>query len=85
MVYESWGQGFELEVTHAIRADDHGSPLGIERIDNALQGLWRGIQVIRVELHGKPTAAWVMNGQIPAPADTQVVPFGNKMNDRRLR
>ena len=39
VVDEAGGQGLELEVAHAVRTDDHGGPLLIEGVHDALQGV----------------------------------------------
>ena len=72
MIDESWRQGVQLEVAHAIGADHHGCILFVESVYDLLQCLRRRVEVIGVELHGKASAAVVVDGLVPAAADAEV-------------
>ena len=73
-------QCLQLEVGHAVRADDHGAAFPAELVDNGLESRRTAVQVVAVELHGKASAERVMHTQVPASADAQIVTFGNEMN-----
>ena len=79
MVDESWRQGVQLEVAHPVGAYDHSGILFVEGLHHLLQGLRRGIEVVGVELYGKASAAVIIDGDIPAAADTQVSALRNNM------
>ena len=80
MVNQARRQGVQFKVTHTIAAHHHCSVLLVEGIDNLLEGLRRGIEVIRIQLYGKPATSVIIDRHIPAPANTQVVAFGYDMN-----
>ena len=80
MGYQSWGQGVQVEVAHAIGAYHHRSILLIEGLHNLLEGLGRGIEVVGIELYGEASATVVVDGYIPTAADTQVMPVGDDMD-----
>ena len=69
---EPWRQGIQFKVTHAVRADNHRSLLFVEGINNGLQRLGRGIEVIRIKLNGKATTVLAIDGFVPASANTKV-------------
>ena len=73
-------QCLQLEVGHAVRADNHGAAFPAELVDNGLEGRRTAVQVIAVELYGKASAERVMYSQVPASADAQIVTFRNEMN-----
>ena len=81
MIDESWRQGVQLEVAHAVRADHHGCILLVEGIDDLLQRLGRRIEVVGVELHGEASAAVVVDSLVPAAADTKVCALGDDMHE----
>ncbi len=72
MVYQSWRQGVEVEVAHAVRADNHGCLLVVEGIYDLLESLRRRIEVVAVQLYGKLSAELAVDGYIPAAADAEV-------------
>ena len=80
---ESGRQGVEVEVAHSVGAYHHCRLLLLEGINDGLQCMWRGIEVVAVELHGKSSASLVIYCHIPASADTQVIPLRNNMNKTR--
>ena len=69
MVDDAWRQRVQFKVTHAVRTDDHRSILLIECFYYLLQCLWRGVEVVAVQLDGKSSAAVVIDGDIPTAAD----------------
>ena len=81
VVDEAWRQGVQVEVAHAVRADDHGCPLGVERVHHALQGVGRAVEVVAVELHHEASHLRVMHGQVPAAAYAQVVAVGDEVDE----
>ena len=81
MIDESWRQGVQFEVAHAVGADHHGCILFVEGVDDLLQRLRRRVEVIGVELHGKASAAVVVDSLVPAAADTQVCALGDDMHE----
>ena len=81
MVDESWGQGVEFEVAHAIGTDHHGCILLVEGLHHLLQGLGRGVEVVAVELYGKAPATVVVDGCIPASSDAQVSALGDDVDE----
>ena len=80
---ESGRQGVEVEVAHSVGAYHHCRLLLLEGIDDGLQCMWRGIEVVAVELHGKSSAALVVDCHIPASAYSQVIALRNNMNKMR--
>ena len=70
MVDKSWREGVQLEVAHPVASHHHGCLLAVEGIDNTLQGIGSGIEVVRVELHGKTSATAVVDCFIPTSADS---------------
>ena len=81
MVDESWWQGVQLEVAHAVRTDHHRGVLFVEGIHHLLERLGRGVEVVGVELHGKASAAVVVDGLVPAAADTEVGALGDDVDE----
>ena len=73
MVYQSWRQGVEVEITHSVRADHHRSLLVVEGIYDFLESLRRRIEVIAVQLDCKLAAVLAIDGYIPAAADAEIV------------
>ena len=80
MVDDARRQCLQLEVGHAVRADNHGAAFPAELVDNGLEGRRTAVQVVAVELYGKASAERVMHTQVPASADAQIVTFGNEVN-----
>ena len=74
-------QIFQIKVVHGVRADDHGTLLLMECIHDSLQGVWTAIQVITIQLHGKPSASGIAYGKVPASAYAQVGAFGDEADN----
>ena len=53
----------------------------MEFTDNRLQGIGSAIQVVAVQLHGKPSAGRMADGKVPASAYTQVFPLGDEVDE----
>ena len=53
----------------------------MESIDDALQCVGRGVEVVAVELHGKAAAVLVVDGHVPAAADAKVGAFGLQVDE----
>ena len=53
----------------------------VKFVDDTLQGLWRRVEVVRVQLHGKASAAVIAHSHVPAAADAQVGTLGNDVNE----
>ena len=70
----------QIEVAQAVAAYHHGGPLLIEGVYQALQRLGRRIQVVAVQLYGEASAAFIVHGHVPAPADAQVGTLGDEVN-----
>ena len=85
MVDDAGRERVQVEVGHAVGADDHRALLAAERIDHRLQGAGRTVEVITVELHGKPAACRVQDARVPASADAEVVAFGADVDDALVR
>ena len=81
---ESWRQCVQLEVANAVTAHHHGGMLLIERLDDALERLWRRIEVVAVELHGKSSASFIVDGHVPASANAEVCALGNDVYEVRI-
>ena len=79
VVYQSRRQGVEVEVAHAVRADNHGSLLLVEGIYYFLECLWRRIEVVAVKLDGKLSAESAVDGFVPASAYSQVGSLRNNL------
>ena len=81
-VGESLAQGDKFGDIEAVKtvADHHGGVFLIERVYDALQGMGRRVEVVGIKLHGKASAARVVNGQIPASADAQVIAVGDEVD-----
>ena len=80
MVNQSGRQRVQFEVAHAIAADDHCCTLSVESIDDGLQRTRRRIEVVAVQLHGKPAAPLASHSLVPASANSQIRSFGNDMH-----
>ena len=80
MVDKSRGECFELEVAHTVASYNHGSSLTMELVNYALQGLWRRIQVVAVELYGKASASLVVDSHVPASANAKVGALRNDVD-----
>ena len=76
---QSRRQGVELEVHHAIRANNHSGLLLVEGFDNACQRGGTAIQVVGIQLHGISAAGGMTNGKVPATANAEVAGFGDEM------
>ena len=74
---QSWRQRVQLKVTHTVGTDDHCGMLFVESVNNRLQRLRRGIEVIAVKLYGKPSAEGAVDSLVPATTNTQVSTFRN--------
>ena len=72
MVDKSWRQRVEVEVAHAVASHHHGRLLLVEGIHHLLQRMGRGVEVVAVELNGKPSAPRIVHRLIPAPAYAQI-------------
>ena len=81
VVYQSRRQGIQFEVTHTIRTDHHRRILLIECLDNLLQRLRRGIEIVRVELYCKASAAVIIDGLVPTAADAEIRPLWDDMHE----
>ena len=81
MVDDAWRQRVQFKVAHAVRTDDHRCILLIECFYHLLQCLWRGVEVVAVQLDGKSSAAVVIDGDIPAAADAQVCALRDDMHE----
>ena len=80
VVDEPWGKRLQLEVRHAVAADDHGCLLLVKLIHDALQRGRTAVEVIAVQLHGKASATEIMHRQVPAPTYAQVVALRDEMH-----
>ena len=69
MVDQSWRQGLQVEVAHAVRANDHGGSLLAEGAHDLLQSIGRTIEVVAVQLDGKPSTAVVVDCLVPTASD----------------
>ena len=76
VIDESWGQGVQLEVAHAIRANHHRCILLIETLHNLLQRTRRRIEVVAIQLNGESSATIVVDGLVPASAYAQIGALG---------
>ena len=81
MVDEARRKGVQLEVAHTVRAYYHRSTFSIEGIHHSLQCLWRGVEVVAVELHHEASHQRMMYSRIPAATDAQVVALRYNVND----
>ena len=77
-------KGVQGKVRHAVGADDHAAPLGVEGIDQGLERVLVAVQVVAVELDGKLPASRMEDAGVPATTDTQVVPLRDEMHDARV-
>ena len=75
MSYQAWRQGVQLEVAHTVGTYYHCSFLLMESIYNLLQGLWRRIEIVAIQLDGKASAIVTVNGLVPASANAKVRTF----------
>ena len=73
MVYQSWRQGVEVEVAHAVRADHHRCLLVVKGIYDFLESLRRRIEIVAVQLDCKLAAVLAIDGYIPAATDAEIV------------
>ena len=81
VIYQSRRQGIQFEVTHTIRADHHRRILLIEGFHNLLQRLRRGIEIVRVELYRKASAAVIIDGLVPTAADAEIRALWDDMHE----
>ena len=84
MVYQSWRQRVEVEVTHAVASDDHCCMLLVEFVYDSLQRVFRRIEVVAVELHGEFSASAVVHRHIPASTDAEVGTLWHDVYELRL-
>ena len=69
---ESWRQCVQFKIAHTVRADNHRGLLFVEGIDNGLQCLRRGIEIVRIELNGKASTVLAIDGFVPASTNAKV-------------
>ena len=81
VVDDSRGQGVEVEVRHAVRADDHGCPLLVEGGDHLGEGVGAAVEVVAVELHGEASALRMVHGEAPAASYAQVGACGGEVDE----
>ena len=84
MVNEPWRQGVQVEVAHAVAAHHHGGMLTAEGIDDGLQRLGAGVEVVRIQLYGKASAVVVVDGHVPAAANAEVRSFWFQNDEWRV-
>ena len=72
MVYDAWRQGIQLKVAHSVCAYHHRRLLSVEAIHYLLQGVGTAVEVVRIQLHGKPSAVVAVYRLVPASAYAQV-------------
>ena len=85
MIDKSWRQCIQFKVAHTVRTYYHRSLLLVEGIYHRLQGTGRRIQVVTIQLYGKPATTVIVNGKVPTATDTQVCAFWYDMDEFGLR
>ena len=81
MVDDAWGNHIHVEVCHHIRTYYHGTILLVEGAHHDCQGILILVYIVAVQLYGKLAALRVMYAYVPATADTQVVAFGDDVDE----
>ena len=80
MVDKSWRQGVKVEVAHTIRTYYHCCLLFTESINNVLQGVLVGIEVVGVELNSETSTTGVVDSIVPTATDAEVETFRSDYN-----
>ena len=84
MVNDAGRYLFQLEVHHLVAADDHGTLVFVERVDDALEYVVIDVQIIAIQLNGKSSAMFVHDGMCPASPDAQVGAGRDDVDDLRV-
>ena len=85
MIDDAGGNFLHIKVSHHISADYHCTFLCIESINDDLQAMFVFIHVIAIKLDGKLSAFLVMDTYVPTSAYTEVISFGNDVNQPLVR
>ena len=80
MVYDAGRHFFHVEVRHHIGTDYHGAVLFIESVYHGLQSMLVFVYIVTVELDSELAAFLVMDTCVPASSDTEIISFGDYMN-----
>ena len=70
----------QVLVDRLVASHHHGGVSLVEFFHHRAQRIGRGKEVVAVEPDGKPPAARIIDGLVPASTDTQVVAVGDDMN-----
>ena len=85
MINDAGGNFLHIKVSHHISTDYHCTFLFIESINDDLQAMFVFIHVIAIKLDGKLSAFLVMDTYVPTSAYTEVISFGNDVNQSLVR
>ena len=80
MINNARSDHVHIKICHHIGAYYHSTVLFVKCIDHDLQSTVVGIYVVTVKLDSKFTAKRMVNSQIPATAYTQIITFGNQVD-----
>ena len=81
MVDNARGDHIHIEVRHHVCTYHHCTILFIECLHHCCQGIFIFIHIVAVQLYGKLATLLMMYTQIPATAYTQIIPFGDDVDE----
>ena len=81
MVDNTRSNHIHIEVRHHISTYHHGAILFIESTNHSGQCIFIAVHVVTVQLYGELTTLGMMHTHVPAPADTQVLAFGDNVDE----
>ena len=81
MIDGSGWQRVEMDVGQAVGADDHRALLRAERVDELLQAVRSGIDIIGVELYDETAAERMVQCHVPCSAHADVVAVGYDVHE----
>ena len=81
MVDNTRSNHIHIEVRHHISTYHHGAILFIESTNHSGQCIFIAVHVVTVQLYGELTTLRMMHTHVPATANTQVIAFGDDMDE----
>ena len=81
MIDRSGWQRVEMDVSQAVGADDHSTLLRAESVDELLQAVRSGIDIVGVELYDETSAERMVQCHVPCSAHADVVAVGYDVHE----
>ena len=81
MVDNTRSNHIHIEVRHHISTYHHGAILFIESTNHSGQCIFIAVHVVTVQLYSELTTLGMMHTHVPATANTQVIAFGDDMDE----